>query len=133
MQQREFQSIDPLGSLGGETQHAILVVILEASHKLHILDVSLVASVDVALAGKTRHTPHILILEEGTIAPTMHLHREGVLGTDLHIGCDVEYSLEFRILAVAHLATINPEGDVRGDRTEVHIDIFARPLGRHLD
>ena len=91
-----------------------------------------VAGIEVAVAAHAREAEEILIFEVGAVAPAEDLECDEVLaGTDVFR--DVEFGLEFRILAVTDEPSVDPQVDVRGDGPEPGDDLLVRPRGRDLD
>ena len=108
------------------------VVFREGRVEPHVGDMALVAGIEVAVAAHARKAEEILIFEVSAVAPAEDLECDEVLaGTDVFR--DVEFGLEFRILAVTDEPSVDPQVDVRGDGPEMGDDLFVRPRGGNFD
>ena len=85
--------------------------------------------VHIHLACYAGEAPEVLVLAVGAVAPAHHLHGNDCLLSGHHILGDVELCFELRVLAVAHLLAVHPQGEVTGGRAHVHIDALSLPAG----
>ena len=108
------------------------VVLREGRVEPHVGDMALLTGIKVAVAAHAREAEEILIFEVGSVAPAEDLKGEEVLA-GLDIFRDVEFGLEFRILAVTDEFSIDPQVDIRGDGPEMGDDLLVRPRGRNFD
>ena len=93
----------------------------------------MVAGVEVAITTHTGVAEEVLILQVGSITPTEHLECDQVLLSRLQVAGEVELSLQFAILAVAHVLSVHPQIHVGGYGAEVRHDLLAFPVGGHHD
>ena len=129
----QTQLLDTLCSCDVQIEVALGIVVVQVSHELHILQVLLVACVDVAVATDTREAEEVLVLQVCTIAPTINLHCEEVLFTRLHILRNLELGLQLRVLAVTYIVAVYPQRYIRGSRAYMYKNLLATPLRRNFD
>ena len=98
---------------------------------VQVLDMSLGTGIQIHLACNTRKAPEVLVLAIRTVAPAHNLHADEVLLARLQELGYVKFGSILRVLAVAHLLAVYPQGEVAGGRTHIHDDILALPFCWH--
>ena len=102
---------------------------VEVGHHLEVGDVGLRYAVDLDAACDAAHAPHVLALQVAAVAPTYHLGGNTV-AAGMQVAGDVPLGWRLRVLAVAHLVTVDVEIHGRLDGAELHYGAAPLPRGR---
>ena len=73
---------------------------------------TLLAGIEVNLAGNAGKAPEVLVLEIGAVAPAHHLHGNEVFLARREVGSEVKLGGNFGVFAVAHEAAVHPHAEV---------------------
>ena len=76
-------------------------------------------------------TPHVDVLQIGSITPAIHFHCKAVLSFS-GVACDVELSGRHGVLTVTHLLSVYPHIEGRFHAAEVENDILCQLLARKI-
>ena len=83
-------------------------------------------------AEDTAETPHVLIFQIATVAPSIYLYSQFVMPF-MHIFGYIKLCRRHRVLTVAHTLSVNPNIESRMYTTEVQNQIFAEHILGNID
>ena len=111
----------------------VAVLGVEVGRGAQVGDVLLAAGIEIAVTAYAAEAEKVLVLEVGAVRPAEHLEGDDVCLAGLKVGREVELGLELAVLAVAHVAAVDPQVHVRRDGAEVGDDLAPLPRGGHGD
>ena len=88
-----------------------------------------VLCIEIARTPYSTQTPEILVLMIGTVAPAERLEGNEVF-TSMDIGSDIKLGGNLGIFRISHILTINPQINIRRNRTKIGNYLFTVPVGR---
>ena len=132
--ERQFDAASPRlpGEEGFDGYRSRGVVGRRRGVDLNVRNLPFVARVEVAVAAHARKAEEVLIFEVCAVAPAEDLERDEI-PAGFHVGRQVELGLQLAVLAVTHIAAVDPEVDVRRHRAEMRDDLPAGPCRGDVD
>ena len=85
---------------------------VEVGSYTNILDIFLIAGIKITVASHTGVAKEILIFQISAVAPTEYLESDDVFSW-FQIVCQVEFSFQFAVFAVSHIASVYPKVHIR--------------------
>ena len=112
---------------------AVAVRRIQVRYSLHCLHALLGPGVHITFPGDTGKPPEILVLKISAVTPAENLERKQIV-PGLYEVSDVKHGLQFAVLAVTHVLTVDIKGDIGGYRAEMYEDVpVPDPVLRYLD
>ena len=93
----------------GDVQRTVLVFRIQIRCYADIFDTFLVTGIEVAITTYTAIAEEVLVFQIGAITPTEYLEGNQVFLTGFQIGCQVEFSFQFAVFAIAHILAVYPQ------------------------
>ena len=116
--------------LGRDAQHRVPVRVAQLCAHGEIAHVHGWGGPEVDVAEDAAQPPKVLVLEPGAIGPAVDAHGQQVLAGH-EVWADVELGGDARILAVSHLAPVDPQVESRIHPFEEYEDLAPGPALRH--
>ena len=88
--------------------------------------------IEIHLPGDACEAPEVLIFQIRAVAPAHHLHSDEVAAL-LQVFRDIELGSHLRVLRIAHILTVHPEGEVAGGRTDMEEYFLSFPVLRQVE